>query len=630
MKVSYNWLKEFIPIEPYTPAQVAEILLSIGMEVEEMTSPASVPDTVISARIKTITKHPNADKLTVCSVTDGTTDYQIVCGAKNINPGDKVPLALPGSKLPNGMEIKTAAIRGVESGGMLCSSKELALDNDHSGILILPGDTVLGKTLNELMELDDVIFDVAVYPNRPDCLSIMGIAREIAAKLGLNLKLPEIYNPRKPESDLVGVEIADSELCGRYIASYLTDIQVVESPLKIKSRLINHGLRPINNVVDITNYVLLELGHPLHAFDMEKLEGRRITVRKAAENEEVLALNNNKYKLSPDMLVIADAKNPQAIAGVIGAQGSGVVSTTKNMVLESAVFKPQSVRNTAKMLNISTDASYRFERGSSWEACELSAKRALFLLLQNTKGTFVSINDTFKNEPVPRKIILRTKRLNKVLGVQVDKTEICGILLKLHLQVEPHDDDLNVTIPAHRLDLTEEIDLIEEVARMKGYDSIPATAISARIPDYAMEEPLLGVENKIRNYMSGQGFSEAVNYSFYKNHLQLAMPEGNEIIEIANPLSKDVQFLRPSLLPALLGNVEHNLNNQLKNIKLYELGKVFRKNGLEIKESNYLGIIVTGDILPTVWKAKSVESDYYFISGIVQNLLSEELNLPGL
>ncbi|MBU0952005.1 MAG: phenylalanine--tRNA ligase subunit beta [Elusimicrobia bacterium] len=631
MKISYNWLKEFIAIEQYAPEQIAEILLSIGLEVEEIVRPYNIPDTVITAEIKNIAKHPNADKLTVCIVTDGSTEHQIVCGAKNINNGDKIPLALPGSKLPNGLEIKPTAIRGIESFGMLCSSKELGLNDDHSGILILPANTVLGKTLNETLGLNDIIFDVAVYPNRPDCLSILGVARELSAKLGLNLKLPDLYNPRKSENEHFPVEIVENNLCSRYIASYLNDIKVTDSSLKIQLRLLNHGLRPINNVVDITNYVLLETGHPLHSFDMDKLSGKKIIVRKAVQDENLLALNKLEYKLSSDMLVIADENSPQAIAGVIGGEISGVTKHTNNVILESALFKPQSVRSTRNKLNVSTDASYRFERGCSWEGCELAAKRALFLLLQNTDGKFVSINDTFKEELRPKKLTLRTSRLNKVLGMNpaLDKKEIGDILLKLNLRVEPQDDNLNVEIPTYRLDLNEEIDLIEEVARIKGYDSIPSDLITAKIPEYIIEEPLLDLQDKTRDFLTGQGFHEVLNYSFYKNNLPDLKSDASALIEIANPLSQDTKFLRPSLLPGMFQNVLHNLNNRIEDIKLFELGKIFLQQASNKKEMNHLGIIAVGNTFPVSWKTKALKTDYYVISGLVQKLLTSTFQFSG-
>ncbi|OGS22674.1 MAG: phenylalanine--tRNA ligase subunit beta [Elusimicrobia bacterium RIFOXYA2_FULL_39_19] len=629
MKVSYNWIKEFIQIDNYTPEQIAGILQSIGFEIEEISVPFNIPDLVISTKIEEISKHPNADKLVLCRVIDDQKVYSIVCGAKNIKAGDVVPLALPGSVMPNGLEIKLSSIRGENSDGMLCSSKELNINQDHAGIMILPPDTPLGKSLNSLYDLKDVVFDIAVSPNRPDCLSVMGIARELSAKLAINLRTPELYVPRKTMDDHIPVEIQNDELCSRYIASYISNVSVKESPNRIKFRLISHGLRPINNIVDITNYVLLEIGHPLHAFDIEKMSDSKIVVRKANQDEKVTALNGIEYKLKSDMLVIADSKSAQAIAGVIGAEKSGVTEITKNIILESALFNSSSIRSTRNALNVSTDASYRFERGCSWDNSEMAYKRAIYLILEVAQGNFVSSHDVYSKENKNKKMFLRTSQVNKVLGTSYEKKDIVDILQRLQMRIEPQDDNLSVEVPSFRIDVNEEIDLIEDVARIKGYDTVPATLRISSLQENLEIEPVIEVQRKVQMFMSGQGIYEALNYSFYKNDLSAIISEDNMLIEIDNPLSKDTQYLRPSLLPSLLSNLNHNLNNQITDIKLYEFGKTynFRKTSNKVSEEYSLALILKGNIESTQWNVKVKPIDFYYVSGLVQELLAKVFNL---
>jgi len=630
MKVPYNWLKEFVSIESYSPEEIAKILLSIGFEVSEITEVKSEFKNIVTAEIRSITPHPNADKLTICNVTDGKKEYSIVCGAKNIKQNDIVPLALPGAKLSDGTEIKAMSIRKVKSEGMLCSSKELGIDDDHTGIMILPRETPVGKDLSAILdELEDFIFDIEIHPNRPDCLSIIGIARELSAKLKLNLKYPEIYLTDKSEETL-SVEISEPSLCQRYIACLLKDIEVKQSPIKIKNRLKKCGLRPINNIVDITNYVLLEFGHPLHAFDFEKLDGKKIIVRKARDKEKVLGLDGKNYELDENMLVISDSKNAQAIAGVIGSETSGITDSTKEILLESAIFNPKNIRSTRQKLNITTESSYRFERGTTWDNCDTASKRAICLLIEYADAKFITRNDVYPEKIKKETISLRIDRLNSILSTELDRKEIAEILTSLGMEIEPRQENFLVRPPTHRVDINEEIDLIEEVARIKGYENIPIKVCATSIPLYNIPQPVLDLQNIVRNFLLSQGFYETINYGFNKedDYLKLKSHSFEKVpVEIENPLSKETQFLRISLLPELLKNLITNIDSQFEDIKLFEVGKVFFVENGNTKETNMLGIIATGNITHHHWKYKSQKIDFSYFNGLIQTLLKNELNL---
>ncbi|MFN3967219.1 MAG: phenylalanine--tRNA ligase subunit beta, partial [Endomicrobiia bacterium] len=449
-------------------------------------------------------------------------------------------------------------------------------------------------------------------PNRPDCLSIIGIARELSAKLKLNLKMPEVYQTEKSK-DTFSVEIVELDLCRRYIACLLKNVNVKHSPLKIKLRLKKCGLRPINNIVDITNYVLLEFGHPLHAFDFEKLNGNKIIVRKAKQKERILGLDGKEYELDEEMLVISDSEKAQAIAGVIGSQSSGVTESTKEILLESAIFNPQNIRRTRQKLNISTESSYRFERGTTWENCDLASKRAIYLFQEFADAKFITRNDIFREKPKKETITLRINRLNSILSTQYDKKEIAEILTSLGMEIEPQQENFNVTVASHRVDIKEEIDLIEEVARIKGYENIPVKVCATNIPIYIIPNSILEIQTITRKFLTSLGFWEAVNYGFIteKDYIKLKSYGINKIpIEIENPLSKETQFLRISLLPELMKNLSTNLDNQFENIKLFEIGKIFFMENGKPEEKNVVGLIATGNITKPHWKYKSEKIDF--------------------
>ncbi|MFH2070390.1 MAG: phenylalanine--tRNA ligase subunit beta [Elusimicrobiota bacterium] len=620
MKISYNLLGKFISLGNHSPEGLAEILLGLGFEVSGTSTPPAIDkENIISAVIESVEKHPSADNLTVVSLDDGRSKHSVICGAKNVSPGDIVPLALPGAVMADGTRINAATVRGIKSPGMLCSSKELGIDDDHSGILILPDGTPSGKPVYKLLGFDDVLLEIDVPPNRPDCLSHIGIARELSAKLATPLKYPDLHKIEKGTNNLFPVEITEPGLCMRYIATVIRDVRTQPSPPSLRIFLKACGIRPVNNIVDITNYVLLEMGHALHVFDMDKLSGQKIVVRRANAGEKINALDGRTYTLAGDMLVIADTK-PQAIAGIIGAETSAVDYSTKNVLLESAVFSPQSIRSTRQKLGISTEASYRFERGSSWTVCETAMRRAVRKLKESKTGNVVSSNDVHGVETKPLKIPVRPEKVNAVLATNYEKKEIADVLSRLEFSIEPQQDYISVEVPGHRQDIGREVDIIEDIARVMGYETIPTSS------RYSVTAPLKNrsdetIEKTFRQVLSGRGFAEATNYTLVSGAALAGIKTTRVPVEIENPISAEYQYLCTTLLSGLLQNVFHNINNQFRDIKLFESSRVFAVVDQRPVELPALGIICMGDVLPEHWGIKPHAVDFYYIKGIVEELL---------
>ncbi|MEW6041533.1 MAG: phenylalanine--tRNA ligase subunit beta, partial [Elusimicrobiota bacterium] len=620
MKISYNWLKEFTKIEQYTPTQLADILLSIGFEVTEIikTFPDG-SDKIFSAKIIEVKKHPNADNLSLCRLTDGKTEYNVICGAKNVYKGIIVPLAMPGSILPAGTQIKISSIRGIKSEGMICSSKELGIDEESGTIMHLALDTPLGEPVSKLLGLEDYILNLEVHANRPDCLGHLGVAREIATKLGISMHHLKIHSTEKLSGEFFPVEILSPDKCQRYIACVLNNLKVGESPSFIKGRLKNCGLRPINNVVDITNYVLIEFGHPLHTFDFEKISGSKICVRNAKEGESLQALDGRIYKLDPETLVIADEQKPLALAGIIGGADTAVTQSTKNILLESALFSATNIRRSRIRHQIVTESSYRFERALSWEICQLASQRTIQLLIDICGANYTTKTDIKTTELKRNKIFFHPERAEAILSLKVEKKEIAEILTRQGMTVTPQAEYLAVEIPSWRQDIDEEIDLIEEIARHKGYDKIPAddTAIISLDIEISDKEK---IEEKIRNILKSGGFSEALNYSLISE---------NSSVMLENPISQEFKYLRTNLISGLLSNVARNVNNQNENIRLFEFGKVYSGKENNFEEENRLGLICCGDITSQHWNYKKQPADFFFLSGVIDAVM-DELKITGV
>ncbi len=633
MKISYRWLQEFVPVD-LSPAELAEQLTMIGLPVDDIEDTRERFANVVVGKIEEIRKHPQADLLSLCRVTTGSASLSIVCGATNIAPGDKVPVALPGTKLPGGQVIKQSKIRGEISEGMLCSPDELQLGEDADSILILPPETPLGKELGEVLGLWDSILELDVTPNRSDCLSMLGIAREVAALTGQQVRIPalKLIEQGGAIEEYTSVTIEAPEQCPRYAARVITGVTVQPSPLWMQIRLLLLGLRPINNVVDVTNYVLMELGHPLHAFDYDRLQEHRIVVRLAKAGERCTTLDGIERALSPQMLVIADAQQAVAIAGVMGGFATEVTVETKNILLESAYFTPLSIRRTAKALDLHTEASHRFERGTDIEGSIISLDRAAELIRQIAGGSVAHGRaDCYVRPITSPQLSIRVSRTNQVLGTRLSKQQIASYLRRLHLQVaeSPGEESCQVKVPSFRPDLEREIDLIEEVARLYGYDNIASTLPQRRMSLVTKGEGSHLIA-KAKEALLACGFYEIISYSFINeahfDHLRLAPDDPlRQVVRLQNPLSTDATVMRTSLLPGLLETVAYNLKRENRTVALFEYGRVFlpQPGALLPHEQQRLAAVLSGKFSKEHWSEPEQEYTFYDIKGAIEAVLEK-------
>ena len=522
MKVSLNWLKTYIDFD-LSSTELADRLTMLGIEVESIRELGTGLDGVVVGKVNSIRPHPNADKLVLCSVDIGNTDeLQIVCGAPNVTEGMLTPVATIDTELPTGITIKRAKLRGEESHGMLCSEKELGISDEASGLMELSKNLPVGKPITEALGLNDVIFELEITPNRPDCLSMIGVCREIRAETGNSLRLPNIL---LEENDIdvngkTSVIIEASDLCPRYAARVIQGVKIGESPDWLRKRLESIGIGVINNIVDTTNFVMMEYGQPLHAFDYNKLAENRIVVRRASEGEKLTTLDEEERVLTPDMLVIADADKPVALAGVMGGYDSEITESTCDVLLESANFSASSIRATSKKLGMHTEASYRFEREVDPDGVILALDRATQLIVEIAGGsTCKGVVDVYPGKSEPIQVQLRTDRVNFILGTKLNTPEIERILMNLGFGVTQQEDNIfQVTVPSFRPDITREIDLIEEIARVYGYDKIPTSLPKGDIPVPAPDNTSV-MCSRIKHFLLGAGMMESVNYSFIASKL---------------------------------------------------------------------------------------------------------------
>ena len=628
MNVTLNWLKNYIDFE-FSPSELADRLTMLGVEVESIKQLGAELEGVVVGSVTSIRPHPNADKLVLCQVDTGETEeLQIVCGAPNVREGMLAPVATIGATLPIGLTIKRAKLRGEESHGMLCSEKELGLSEDAAGLMDLPADIPLGTPFSEALGLDDVVFELEVTPNRPDCLSMIGVAREIRAETGNALKLPQVdFNASETDiREMTSVTIEAPDLCPRYAARVLQGVKVGASPEWLQQRLESVGVGVINNIVDITNFVLMEYGQPLHAFDYHKLAENRIVVRRATAGENITTLDEVARELTPDMLVIADAEKPVALAGIMGGYDSEITETTADVLLESAYFNPSSIRATAKALGVSTEASYRFERGADPGIVLAALDRAAQLIAELAGGTICEgIVDVYPGQQPLTRIQLRPERVNFILGTAIEATEMLQILSHLGFDVKANGaEDYEVIVPTFRSDITREIDLVEEIARVHGYDNIPTTLPKGDIPVPA-PNPSTEVRKRIKRFLLAAGMMEAINYSFgdpscFDRIRFTADDPRRETLKLQNPLSPEMSVLRTTLLPRLLENAQHNRNHQIDTIALFEIGSVFICNG-EQKEPERVAGILAGQIGEGVYSDPYRSPDFYDIKGLVEGIL---------
>jgi phenylalanyl-tRNA synthetase beta chain len=615
---------------------LAEALTMTGLEVEAVYNRFDYLKTVVVGHVVSISPHPNSAKLRCCVVDSGKARIPVVCGAPNVHVNCLSALALPGTQLPDGTLIEAGQIRGADSQGMLCSEAELGLGPDHGGIMLLSKDLLAtfktGHSLATALGLSDTVLEIGLTPNRSDCLSLIGIAREVAAIQKTSLSYPEIRLPEGKGAirQMTSVSILAPDHCPRYAARILTGATVGPSPHWLQDRLASVGIRPINNVVDITNFVMMETGQPLHAFDFDRLAGHRIVVRTAVSGESFTTLDHKSRTLTTDMLMICDGEKPVAIAGVMGGCNSEIESTTQSILIESACFDPTSIRKTSKYFGLNTDASHRFERGVDPEGTVFALDRAAALMVDICGG--VLIEGVIDERPVVREqkpIVLSVEFTNRLLGTHIASAVIDGLLQSIGFTVEPlNPDQRRVVSPSFRVDVSRPVDLVEEIARLSGYDRIPTTfpVISeGSVRSFPSQSP----REQILRLMTGLGFSETITYSFVhpQSCKYLRLESGDprlRALHVLNPLSEDQGIMRTSLIPGVLETVYRNISRQSRNLKLFEIGNVFFSNGQNAlpDEIEMLSGLWTGARQEVSWHTPDTACDFFDLKGVVEALLA--------
>jgi phenylalanyl-tRNA synthetase beta chain len=622
MKFSLRWLGQYIDLVVPVPEMLEKLTLS-GTEVEHVSMTGVESPHIVVAQILSSAQHPNADRLRVCQVNDGTGTRQIVCGAKNYRDGDKVPLALPGAKLPGGLTIKESKLRGELSQGMLCSAKELALAEDAEGLLILPTDAPIGRVFSEYQP-GDTMFEVEITSNRPDLLSYRGMAREIAATGAGKIKALSQDNAAFPPGESAwSVHLSDADLGPYYTATHLAQVKVGPSPQWLQDAIAGTGHRPINNVVDITNYVLFETGQPLHAFDAAKLVGRAIEVRRARAGEKLEALDDKTYELAANDLVIADGQGPVALAGVMGGKPTGVGDTTTEIVLEAAWFLPAAVRRTSRRLGLMSDSSYRYERRVDAGALLAARNRAIALLQELTGAVIVSQPAIAGAPPAGREpVTLRAEKIRGLLGIEIPAATVRGQLLSLGcVEISGDDHAMIWQPPTFRDDLAREVDLIEELARLHGLAGIPSRLVTSLQPESAADRAHHRVA-RLRHFLADRGWDECVTDALVERRFATE----TDAIALANPLSEIHTHLRPSLRASLLEVASKNLAKGVAQLRLFEVGPVYRREGAETREPLHLGMVVAGVGAAANWDGAERSADYFDLSGTA-TVLRDRLGL---
>jgi phenylalanyl-tRNA synthetase beta chain len=652
MKVTLNWLKQYVDFN-WSPEELTERLTMLGLEVEGVQKISAAFEGIVVAQVITRDKHPNADKLSVCRVNDGQGERQIVCGAQNFKAGDKVLLILPGASLPlkpgdkEPFTIKVGKIRSVESHGMMCSHEELGIDPEaighkkEDGLLILREDARAGQPFAEYLGRSgsDVVYDLEVTPNRPDLNSVIGIAREIAALTGNPLRIPVIQflsTESEPINGLVSVQNDEPELCPRYTVRIVRKVKVGPSPAWLRETLEKIGIRSINNVVDITNFVMLECGQPLHAFDYHLLKGQggnppKIVIRRAADGEKFITLDGKERTLTNQMLLIADETKGIALAGIMGGQNTEINANTVDVLIESAAFKPQNIRATSKKLELRSDSSYRFERGSDVGICDWASRRAAQLISDLAEGQILGHSiDNHPTHVTPKEITLLFSKSKDLLGIGISHADQIAYLNKLGLEtVAQHPGECTFRVPSWRVDVKREVDLIEEIGRLYGVDNIPSTpprgALGTNVFDTVYDQIA-----EARRILAGLGLNEAQGQTLIgKSEIRNSKEE--EMVALANPLSSDMDVLRPSLLPGLIHSLRHNVSRKNNDVALFEIGRVFRNVNGQTQENRSIAIAITGQRALNFWNGddRDAKFDAYDLKGIVEEF-NEQFGLRGV
>lgn len=630
MKLSDHWLREWVNPD-LSPEELGHTLTMAGLELDSLELAATAYTGVVVGKIKSVKAHPDADKLRVCQVDDGSgTELQVVCGAPNAAAGMLVPFAQVGAQLPGGLMIKKARLRGVESFGMLCSAKEVGLAESSEGLMALPKDAPLGEDFRQWLDLDDQVYDIDLTPNRADCLSVVGIARETALLTAAPLEEIEVVAVAASCEDRFTVSVEDLVACPRYVGRVIRDVNVQSStPLWMQERLRRSGIRSINPVVDITNYVMLELGQPMHAFDLQKLSNR-IIVRQAIAAEKLVLLDGQEIELKSGSLVIADDQGPLALAGVMGGESSSVVAESRDIFLESAFFTPEAIAGRARQYGLHTDSSHRFERGVDPELQARAIERATQLIISLCGGSAGPVGDVrSEGQGVVTTIALREQQIPRILGVSIDREEVQGILTRLGCEVSCKEWGWEVVPPSYRFDIAIEVDLIEEVARVYGYHRIEGTSQTMKAEIARQPEDQLSIE-RLQNALIDMGYWEAITFTFVDPAMERLMAPEVSPVKLANPLSSELAVMRTTLWSGLLKAMQHNLNRQQNRVRLFETGLNFLPDGTEIIQEPKLAGVVTGAAFPESWARSEREVDFYDLKGDIENLLSLGIGLKEI
>ncbi|MBP2000476.1 phenylalanyl-tRNA synthetase beta chain [Paenibacillus shirakamiensis] len=641
MKVSAEWLSDYISLENVDMEELAEQITRSGIEIDSVERRSEGVSKVVVGYVKSKEKHPDADKLNVCIIDAGLgEDLQIVCGAKNIDAGQKVPVALVGAKLPGGMEIKNAKLRGVPSQGMICSAKELGLNDkllpkeQQEGILVLPEHISVGQPINLVLGLDDQVLDFDLTPNRSDCLSMIGAAYEVGAILGRSVKLPEpdkkLIEIADEAKDHLRISIEAHDLCSHYAARYFTHVKIAPSPQWMQNRLAAAGVRPINNIVDITNYVMMEYGQPLHAFDADHIAENSIIVRQAEDGETMTTLDGQERKLEAGALLISDGqRTPIALAGVMGGLNSEVTDQTVNIVLESARFDGGSVRKTSRQLGLRSEASLRFEKEVDPSNVIPALDRAASLIAVYAGGTvYHGTVEEVISKPEEKRIKLSLDKLNVYLGTDISMLEVKTIFGRLNFELADGPGEVEVIVPTRRGDITRDVDLIEEIARLHGYSNIPTTSIEGKSTSggYTRNQAL---RRSLRGLLTHGGWNEVISYSFTHESSTALFPTltgVNKAVKLSLPMSEDRSVLRTSLIPELMHIAAYNRNRKQDNLALFEIGNIFLteedKLTRQPKEQSVLGFFLAGLRQEKQWNVPAEKVDFYDLKGAVESVIT--------
>ena len=620
MKISYSWIKDFLDIN-LTIDEVAETLTMLGLEAEISTNFDELKE-IIVGEIQAIKKHPNADRLNICKVFDGVNTLSVVCGANNVSKGIKIAFSPVDSVLPGNFKIKEAKIRGEISKGMICSERELGISDEHDGIMILDENAICGQSLPDYFSTNNDLITLDITPNRADCFSHLGVARDLAAKLHLNLNEPDFSTlPKTADiSSMIEISMDDLKDCPRYVGGIIQNVKIKESPDWLKKKLESVGIRSINNLVDISNYVMMEMGQPTHFFDLDKIKNKKILVRRARDGEKITTLDEIERSVNNNVMLITDGESPIAVAGIMGGFDSAINENTKNVLIECAYFNPATIRKSSKSLNMITDASKRFERGVDFNAPVLAFWRIVHLIDELNCGEWIpDIMDTYPEKIETNEIVLKKKLINEIAGVNIPNDFVVKTLSSLGCRIY-EKDDLTCSPPSWRPDLTRDIDLIEEVIRVYGYDNIKSSNNYTSIMNFDDFDPHHNLD-KINNSLIGLGFYQVFNNSLQTKEEAYFYSNKKDLIEMKNPLSDKMTHLRYSLIHGLMQNIEHNVNNGIHDLMLFEHGNTFSYSDskrLGIDEVQTLTGILHGNYQEkSVHNSKSKAFDYFILKGLM-------------